>query len=217
MADTATIKRAATMILIRNGESNTGVEVYMTRRPATMLFLPGYYVFPGGVMQREDQDERIFAFCVKQDLEVDLSYAITAIRECYEEVGYLLADAAEDSIPEPVDFHDWIRSQKIRLRTDKMRYYGHRITPRSVSKRRFDTRYFLTIVSRDQQLVPCEKEVAAAEWIDPRIALEQAKRGTFKMVPPTLDALTDLARFESAEDAFRNGNGVGTPRPHELS
>ncbi|MFC4767101.1 NUDIX hydrolase [Effusibacillus consociatus] len=226
-----TIKRAATMILIRNREQGRGIEVYLTKRPGTMLFLPGYYVFPGGVMQQEDQNERIFRHCVNQELGVGLSYAVTAIRECFEEVGYLLADlneAGSGVAAEPNEirrqlelgeliFHDWVLSGKVRLRTDLIRYYGHRITPRAVSPRRFDTRYFLSIVSLDTELLPCEREVDSGVWMDPREALEKAERGAFKMVRPTMDALADLARFENAEEAFWHGEGVGQPRPHELA
>ncbi|WP_018131879.1 NUDIX hydrolase [Effusibacillus pohliae] len=222
------IRQAATMILIRDGEK--GLQVYMTRRPDTMLFLPGYYVFPGGGMQSEDRDERIFSCCQKRDLAVDLSYAITAIRECYEEVGYLLADVNGRPAWEQADFaaqlrqqiesgavtfHDWVLSAKPRLRTDLIRYYGHRITPRTVSTRRFDTRYFLTVVPPHVKLAPCRQEVAHAEWMEPAAALEQAKSGAIHMVPPTMDALADLACFSNTAEAFRYGAGVGNPRPHE--
>lgn len=217
------------MILIRNGENGQGIEVYMTQRPDTMKFLPGFYVFPGGVMQPEDRDDQIHRLCVKQRLEVDLSYAVTAIRECFEEVGYLLADFVPHQETRPLSeirtrleagqlqFREWVVEKQIHLQTDKIRYYGHRITPRTVSPRRFDTRYFLTVLPRSIELIPSEKEVARAAWMDPLYALQQAEKGIFKMVFPTKDALTDLARFDSAYDAFQNGQGVGTPRPHELA
>lgn len=225
-----TVKRAATLILIRNGER--GLEVYMIKRPDSMLFLPGYYVFPGGVMQREDQDEELFASCADRRLGVELPYAVTAIRECFEEVGYLLADVPEasafgetasaDAIRREIaakrmTFREWVLAEKIRLRTDVVRYYGHRITPRAKFSRRFDTRYFLTMVPPHVQLAPCEREVEHGEWMDPRTALDRAKRGVFKMAPPTMDALADLMRFQTAEDAFLRGEGVGSPRPHELA
>ncbi|GAX89669.1 NUDIX hydrolase [Effusibacillus lacus] len=226
------MKRASTILLIRNGDRNSGLEVYMTQRPETMLFLPGFHVFPGGIMESADRDERIHQFCKNRDLPVEMSYAVSAIRECFEEVGYLLADYQGRSNIGRTDetdrlrlqmengeltFHDWVLSEQIPLRTDLIRYFGHRITPRAVSPRRFDTRYFLTIVPGDIELDPCQREVSRAEWIQPDVALEQAKKGTLKMVPPTMDALADLARFDSAEDAFAYAAGVGNPRPHELA
>lgn len=223
------MKQAATIILIRNYEQK--LQVYMTKRPDSMKFLPGHHVFPGGVMQAEDKNQQLFSRCTNQDLVVDLSYSITAIRECFEEVGYLLADlpACEASSGDnrqqlrlkmnekQMSFHEWAVEKKVRLRTDLIRYFGHRITPRTVSRIRFDTRYFLTIVPQHVKMEPDNREVAKAEWMEPEIALEYLKKGTMKMVPPTIDALTVLTQFPTAEAAYQSDEGVGTPRPHELA
>lgn len=227
------IRQAATIILVR--DHNNKLEVYMTKRPETMIFLPGYHVFPGGGMQAEDQKPEIHQCCVNRRVEVDLSYPVAAIRECFEEVGYLLADlplfeSNVEFIPPAqlrglraqmeagkVSFHDWVLKQQIRLRTDKMRYFGHRITPRALSLRRFDTRYFLTVVPPGIELEPSQQEVAQAAWLEPIMALEMARRGEISMVPATMDAVVDLASYRSAEDAYRHATGVGTPRPHELA
>lgn len=224
------VKSAATIILIRDRADHSGIEVYMTKRPDSMLFLPAYYVFPGGGMHQEDRDPQLAALCCTQFSEVETAYAITAIRECFEEVGYLLAgsdgirqssellQSIRDRINDKtLSFRDWILKNNMPLRTDRMRYYGHRITPPNRLPRRFDTRYFLTVVSENEQLQPCEREVDSAAWIDPGFALEQALAGNYQMVLPTRDVLADLANFRTTEEAFRLAAGVGTPRPHELA
>lgn len=237
------IRQAATVILIR--DFNGKLQIYMTQRPESMIFLPGYHVFPGGAMEPEDKNPSIQRLCVNDRIGVDLSYAITAIRECFEEVGYLLGEVPEDhmdTVPKDTvlkdsvsdelqplqrfrkqmasgefSFHQWIVERQIRLRTDKMRYFGHRITPRAISPRRFDTRYFLTAVPPSVELEPSPVEVAQAAWLEPSVALEMFQKGIIRMVPPTRDAIACLANYRSTDEALAKAQGVGTPRPHELA
>ncbi len=53
---TATLPRAASAILLREGLGDEPIEVYMLRRPDTARFAPGAYSFPGGVLDPEDLD-----------------------------------------------------------------------------------------------------------------------------------------------------------------
>ncbi len=227
------IRQAATVILIR--DFNDKLEIYMTQRPESMIFLPGYHVFPGGAMEPEDKNPDLHRLCVNHRLEVDLSYAVTAIRECFEEVGYLLAElptVRENTVSDAplrlqnlrkqmatgeFSFHQWIVEKQIRLRTDKMRYFGHRITPRAMSLRRFDTRYFLTAIPPSVELEPSPDEVAKAAWLEPSVVLEMLQKGIIRMVPPTRDAIACLANYRSTDEALAKAQGVGTPRPHELA
>lgn len=93
---------AATVVLLRPGRA--GLEVLLTRRPASMAFAPDMHVFPGGRVDPADGDPRLVARSVLSpsaaavglggDLPPDLAIAtyIAAIREVFEESGVLLAD-----------------------------------------------------------------------------------------------------------------------------
>ena len=47
---------AATVVLLRRGRA--GLEVLLTRRPASMAFAPDMHVFPGGRVDAGDADPR---------------------------------------------------------------------------------------------------------------------------------------------------------------
>ncbi|HUT53532.1 MAG TPA: NUDIX hydrolase [bacterium] len=94
---------ASTVILIRDAQDD--IEVYMTRRQDYLLFLGGFYVFPGGKMDAADYGAESMARCrgltpeqaagviegvERPELAVGLMVA--AIRELFEEAGVLLAE-----------------------------------------------------------------------------------------------------------------------------
>jgi 8-oxo-dGTP pyrophosphatase MutT (NUDIX family) len=229
------IVQAATILLLREGAS--APEVYMTKRPETMAFLADHYVFPGGKMDEEDGDARLLARC--EPLEgfqnpegLSLMYWVTAIREAFEEVGVLLArdrtgkfvsqerlrEERKAMLSGEVSFRELVEGLDLRLATDRMRYFGHRLTPRKVSpKRRFDTRYFLTMLPEGMVPEPYDGEVAAAGWFDAATALSGWERGKMRMVPPTVDCLRTIGRFSRLQDIWLSTAGVGTPTAEELA
>ena len=93
---------ASTVVLLRPDEDG-GFEVLLTRRPAQMRFLGGYYVFPGGTVHRDDYSPAMLARCRGlggaearrllggiHDPDVALGHWIAVVRELFEEVGILL-------------------------------------------------------------------------------------------------------------------------------
>jgi 8-oxo-dGTP pyrophosphatase MutT (NUDIX family) len=101
---------ASTVMLIR-ACPDVGVkdiEVLMVRRNRKSSFVPGYYVFPGGVVEPEDFETGIERFIRGIDrasasrILSDMSHPdkalgawVAAIRETFEEVGILLAQKKE--------------------------------------------------------------------------------------------------------------------------
>lgn len=92
---------ASTLVLLR---WRKGLEVYLTRRNPNLVFLGGYYVFPGGSRDQDDYSEpalsRMHAKNVKlKAAEIEsqepedkkLGYYAAAIREAFEEAGVLIA------------------------------------------------------------------------------------------------------------------------------
>ena len=53
---------ASTVVLLRPTDDG-GFEVLLTRRPAQMRFLGGYYVYPGGTVHHRDYSPSMLARC----------------------------------------------------------------------------------------------------------------------------------------------------------
>jgi 8-oxo-dGTP pyrophosphatase MutT (NUDIX family) len=118
-------KAAATIILVRP-DSSGAFEVLLTRRPAGMKFLGGFYVFPGGTIRAEDYGSTALSHCrgltpeqARELLGSTLSPAfclghwIACVRELFEEVGVLLCagQGAVRSAPGSAGFKDWLQAK----------------------------------------------------------------------------------------------------------
>ena len=102
---------ASTVVLVRPSD-DTSFEILLTRRPAEMRFLGGYYVFPGGTVHRDDFSPLVLARCrglsgeeartilgSQHEPEKALGHWVAVVRELFEEVGILLCvSAAGDSM-----------------------------------------------------------------------------------------------------------------------
>jgi 8-oxo-dGTP pyrophosphatase MutT (NUDIX family) len=94
------VRAAATVMLVRDHPIN-GLEVFMLQRTLAAVFAKGMYVFPGGRVDANDNEDQLEAVCDGLDDEEasallgipngGLSYWVAAIRECFEEAGVLLA------------------------------------------------------------------------------------------------------------------------------
>jgi 8-oxo-dGTP pyrophosphatase MutT (NUDIX family) len=132
---------AASLILLR-GEGSR-LEVLAGRRPLTVKFMPGVYVFPGGAI---DPPDRI-AWGVETGTEA-LGPKLTraaraALRETWEEAGVLIGRPgrlAAQTARVPVE--QAYAERGLVAAMDVLTYVGRAITP-SHSFRRFNTRFFL--------------------------------------------------------------------------
>lgn len=95
------VRRAATVMLLREGPR--GVEVFMMRRAATMVFAAQMMVFPGGAVDPADTDPCMalpeaavaeWAARYGVDDRIARGVLVAAVREVFEEVGVLLAHPA---------------------------------------------------------------------------------------------------------------------------
>lgn len=99
------LRPAATVMLVRDVEVGSGVEVFMLRRTLAAAFAGGMYVFPGGKVDDADGTAEIEAIADGlDDREASatlglpaggLAYWTAAIRECFEEAGVLMARHAD--------------------------------------------------------------------------------------------------------------------------
>ena len=215
-------KPASTIILIR--EARRGFQVCLLRRRTGSGFMAGYYVFPGGVVDAEDRDPLWKKQCDLEELkwirkpgsgmpDPDiLPYGIAAIRETFEEAGILLAhldghgetDMAslvgmrrQDGLP-PGWLKEGVVSRGWKPVLSRLYPWAHWITP-VVRPKRFDTRFFATLVSRDTACLPDGRETVEGVWLEPEEALTGNLKGDTPLSPPTLVTLHELLTYPDAD------------------
>jgi 8-oxo-dGTP pyrophosphatase MutT (NUDIX family) len=208
-------KPAATVLLLRDADTDEGIEVFMLRRTRAAAFAGGMYVFPGGKVDDADGGG-------------DDSYVIAAIRECYEEAGVLLARDANgrlitDGHP-ALSHRDAVYDGAIGLRelcaqhqltpaVDDLVWISHWITPVGESSRRFDTRFFIAVAPLEQASRHDDNETIASTWIGPREALLRRERRELTMMPPTIKNLEFVAAHRNAAAAMESAGKLGRPAP----
>ncbi len=228
---------AATLALVRDGQA--GVEVFMVRRTQRAAFHPGAYVFPGGALDPADQTRDLEhlvhgldAAAASKQLGVELgglAYHVAAIRECFEESGWLLAYDSQGNyvnLNHPArkqpfsEFRarlaagegsliELCRSYDIRLAVDRLAYLSHWVTPPG-RPRRFDTRFFVAVAPESQTPSHDGDEVIHHMWIRPQDALERQQAGTLTLPRPTiatLDALAPLPDTQAVMDFVHRQGG----------
>jgi 8-oxo-dGTP pyrophosphatase MutT (NUDIX family) len=238
----ATPSPASTLVLLRD-RLPSDVEVLLIQRHRASKFAAGDYVFPGGKIEADDNPPDAAAWCAgltaeraAQLLDLDgdraeaLGYWIGAIRECFEEVGVLLA-YGPDGAPARVEparfadyrrachadnraFWDMVRAERLRLATDQIVYFGHWITPEE-RPIRFDTRFFAAPMPPGQVAVADDKEIIDVRWLTPSAAFAALHRQEISLRTPTQK---NLAVFEGATSvtaalARLEGRVVSTVRP----
>ena len=199
---------AATVLLLRNAESDGALEVLMTRRSAQASFAPGAYVFPGGGIDALDAAPATHAAAARRPTQSDehLTEAIAAIRESFEELGILLARHADgrmagDSDIAAIDRHAPFAAQcqahGLQLAADSV-YVLARWTADRDLPRRFDVPFLVAHMPQDQTPVADETEQFEPVWVRPQDALTRHAAGSFFMIYPTIRTLERLAKFDHA-------------------
>jgi len=210
---------AATVMLLSQapGEPGGEVEVLMLRRPASMAFAPGAYVFPGGSVDAADADPRIgWAGPDPEELgdwlgaSPDRARALVcaAVRETFEESGVLLASGPDGSPAGPdeaslaadravlaagrVTFAEILSRRDLVIRADLLTPWSRWITPEA-EHRRFDTFFFAAALPPGQHAAGEHAEADRITWLRPAAALGAAKAGEILLLPPTATTLHDFA------------------------
>ena len=209
-----TPRPAATVLLLRDAPSPDGknqFEVLMTRRSAKASFVPGAYVFPGGSIDAEDAQAHALADRRATQDDAQLTQAIAAIRESYEELGVLLARHADGRMAGEADlaaldrhapFFAQCQARGLRLAADGVYTLARWITDRDMPKR-FDVAFLVARMPPGQTPVADEAEQFEPVWVRPADALARHEAGQFFMIFPTIRTLQRLARFDSVDAVLR--------------
>ncbi|WP_414833672.1 NUDIX hydrolase [Afifella sp. YEN Y35] len=209
-------KPAATLIIL-SGERGKW-RVLMGKRSEHHAFMPGKYVFPGGRVERSD-----YSAAMASDLDPVVAaklkagragcathrqaraLALAAIRETFEETGYLVgekaeaaADAARPSNPAWRAFTNAGALPSL----SPMRLIARAITPPGRT-RRFDARFFAvfedSVVGRQESL---DKELLEPRWLTFEEAYETGLANITRRV------LADLAARLDEDPDLQPGAGV---------
>ena len=216
---------AATVLVLK--DSDIGMEVLMVKRSKRPPF-ENLYVFPGGKIDENDysnsyetHSENLNDELASAKLGLErggLGYWIACIRECFEEVGILMArkksgdylnligedkkkfDNYRDKlIKNEISLSEICLKEELLLTTDNIAPLSHWITP-NIEAKRFDTRFFIAYLPENQTVSHDGHELTKSLWISPSNAVEKAFSGELQMIMPTIKNLQNCMDFSNAKD-----------------
>ena len=203
------------------------MEVLLVERSSNTAF-GDLYVFPGGKVDPEDNFlDKLSSYSDLNDADcselLDIktggaSFWIACIRECFEEVGVLLArkkdgsmidlnnkdkdrfiDYRERLISDQISFLEICKKEELFFETNNIVPFSHWITP-DIETKRFDTRFFAAKMPKDQPTLHDGNELTNSLWIKPREAIKKAWDGEIKMILPTSKNLEQTFDFGSTDE-----------------
>lgn len=232
----AAARDAATVMLVRDGGSG-GVEVLMLKRPSSMKFAAGAYVFPGGSVDPADGEAKIGwlgpsaeEFGEKLGASPELARALVcaAVRETFEEAGILLAGTPDKELAVPegpdwdadraaltageVSLAELLARRGLVLRADLLTPWARWITPLA-EPRRFDTRFFAAALPVGQTVVGHAAEADQVAWLRPADGLAAARRGEMSLLPPTATTLSEFAAATGVGDILSRKRTIAPIEP----
>ncbi|MET4027288.1 glyoxylase-like metal-dependent hydrolase (beta-lactamase superfamily II)/8-oxo-dGTP pyrophosphatase MutT (NUDIX family) [Marinobacter sp. MBR-99] len=217
------IRPAATLVLTRDTEN--GIEVLLLQRTWEAIFLPGYYVFPGGAVNEQESEAQPHVVGVEdadisQTMSLDeggADFMLAAVRECFEEAGVLLAQDTNGKLvgadhpvlgerqalfQDEVSLAQLCEKYKLVVPLDRLAYLSHWVTPPG-PPRRFDTRFFVAVAPEGQRAGHDGQETIDHVWISPAQALEEHRAGQRLLGLPTIRTLRVLCDFSSTAELMR--------------
>jgi 8-oxo-dGTP pyrophosphatase MutT (NUDIX family) len=206
-------KDAATLILL--DRTARVPKVLMGRRHKKHVFLPGKFVFPGGRVDPSDRlmpvgrplnprtEKRLLHRMSEPSKARVRAFALTAIRETFEETGLMIGRKTKDTLDAPSG--PWSEFAKAKIAPDlsAIHFIARAITPPR-RPRRYDTRFFAAdgsaIAHRVDGVVGPKSELVELVW------LPIADAAKLDLIPITQLILRDLQTLVDA--GFSHGQPV---------
>ena len=192
MSEPVEVRHAATVVVVRGDGADA--EVLLLRRGDTAGFMAGMFVYPGGRLDPADLDAAAG--------DLDTAARWTALRECFEESGLLLATdhLGQPATPDHVaalrssnaPFAEALQALALRPGLQTLRPFARWVTP-AVERRRFDTRFYLAPHPDGQEAEADGFEMVEHRWRRPTDALQEYASSSMLLSPPTFYFLADLA------------------------
>ncbi len=242
-AEPVTPRDAATVMLLRPAQTGRAAgedsaEVYMLRRAPSMAFMPGAYVFPGGSVNPRDAggevdwagpDAAEWGQALAAPADLARALVCAAVRETFEESGVLLAGPSADQVVADTRGADWeadrrelldrslsladlLRRRHLVLRSDLLRPWSRWITP-ATEERRYDTRFFAAALPAGQRTRDVGGEADEVAWVEPAEAIEAARRGEIRLMPPTAVNLAELGACRGLPGALGERREINPVTP----
>lgn len=223
-------------MIVRDGAD--GLEVLLLRRSPEASFMPGSWVFPGGVLEPGDVqlalDTGVGAAVAADwaarfgddDPGLAPAFGVAAVRECLEECGLWLgveevpaseavrqvrAGLTTRSSEGRLTLAETIERLGLSVRLDILRPWARWVTPIDLP-RRFDTRFFIAVAPPGQGPTVDGSEIVDASWVTPAAALASHARTGLGLAMATLTLLGELARHADVASLLA---GAGSASPIE--
>ncbi|QBM29768.1 NUDIX hydrolase [Hydrogenophaga pseudoflava] len=180
---------SATVMVLRDGAR--GLEVLMVRRHGDSGVLGGVHVFPGGKLDEQDSEAAL------PGLDHDAGWFAQALAEpglAPVVARGLFASALRETREECA----------LALPADSLWPWSRWITPRqpSVTRKRFDTRFFVAVAPPDQEAVHDDFEATEVVWVPPAEGLQRYWAGEIDLAPPQIMSLVQLVRIRDVVGAL---------------
>ncbi len=147
-----------------------GEEIFAIQRQNFLSAFPGYWAFPGGKVEKDDEQ-----FFIEHELtkSIDPRLFGAAVREGQEEIGIDLRKEISEGRVASVDF------------------LGLAITP-DFNPYRFSTYFFKIDFKTKVEFTIDQNEAAIAEWTNCKSLLERFNHGKILAVPPVVKVIETL-------------------------
>ncbi len=154
-----------------------GDEIFAIQRQNYLKAFPGYWAFPGGKVEKEDQS-RTFTHPLLEKMDHRLFAAV--VREGKEELGIDLSDEIEAG------------------RVDDVNFLGLAITP-DFNPYRFATYFFKIHFKHKVAFKVDENEALHASWTKASNLLKMYDQGLLLAVPPVIKVIETLGKDPSVQ------------------
>lgn len=209
--------RSSAAVLLLRVAQPAGVEVCLMMRHHAMATSGGVAVFPGGMVDAQDDDvpwtagdTATWAAALKLPADEAARVVNAAVRELFEEVGVLLAgpvgEPGETPPASPADgwrsersalethrstFAELLRERGWGVRADLLRLWSTWTTP-TFEARRFRNAFFVACLPVDQTPADGSSESTELLWRAPHELLAEAASGVVQLLPPQLCLALEL-------------------------
>ena len=230
---------AATIVLLR--DRAPGFELLLMRRNRSAGFVPGAYVFPGGLVDAHDghpalvsRVERLTPREAAHRLALPdgdppaIAYYLAAVREVFEEAAVLVARPDGRFAPDSPAARARLVRLRDRLLSGEAGFpgilddLGVRIDGAALeyighwitpeaAPRRYDTRFFAALAPPGSRSAPDPREMTDSIWLSPGEALDRHRAGRLRMIFPTIRTLEELSAFQTADAVLDHYRGRDIP------
>jgi 8-oxo-dGTP pyrophosphatase MutT (NUDIX family) len=216
--DVAEPRRASTVVLLRDGAGEGGLDVFVMRRTSSMAFAASMHVFPGGGVDPRDCDGDVpwggpslgeWARRLQVSESEASGLVCAAVRELFEECGVLLAGPEGEDVVRDLSDDSWeadrlalldrslalselLERRGLELRTELLSAWSHWCTP-VFEPRRYDTWFFVAALPEGPVARHVPGEADHSTWVNAAVAAAGGADGTFAMLPPTLVTLEEVS------------------------